>query len=54
MDSTESLEIKVLPNGDTLIEFHPVSFSEFIIDYVYDKESRELTEKMGTRKIYCG
>jgi len=53
-NNEECLTIKISPEGDTEIEFFPVSYSEFIIDYVYSKEDRERANALGTRKIYCG
>jgi len=56
MDETiaETMVLRVCPDGSTKIEFFPVSFSEFIIDYVYDKEERDRIEQYGSRRIYCG
>jgi len=48
------LIIRITPEGNTELEFFSVSFSEFIIDYVYSKKDRELAASTGTRKIYCG
>lgn len=50
----EELVLRVQPGGNTIIQFFPVSFSEFIIDYVYGKEERERAAQTGYRKIYCG
>ena len=50
----DKLTIVVKPGGKTHIDFFPVSFSEFIIDYVYGKEDRERMALTGCRKIYCG
>jgi hypothetical protein len=50
----DELTIIVMPNGDTRIDFFPVSFSEFIIDNVYSKEERERLASTECRKIYCG
>jgi len=46
--------LRVHPGGNTTIDFFPVTFSEFIIDYVYGKEDRERMALTGTRKIFCG
>ncbi len=51
---TEELVLCVKPGGNTIVQFFPVSFSEFIIDYVYGKEQRERAALTGSRKIYCG
>ena len=48
------LIIRLMPNGDTKIDFFPVEFSEFIIDYVMSKEERERMALTGCRRIYCG
>ena len=50
----EELVLHIKPNGDTVVEFFPVSFSEFIIDYVYGKKEREKAKQAGCCKIYCG
>jgi len=50
----EGFTIIVKPNGDTEIPFFPISFSEFIIDYVYSKEERERMALTESRRIYCG
>ena len=50
----DELILRIMPNGDTKIVFFPVSFSEFIIDYVYGKEDRERMTLTECRKIYCG
>ncbi len=48
------LTLRIMPDGSTRIDFFPVSFSEFIIDNVYNKEDRERMKKTNCRKIYCG
>lgn len=53
-DGEEELVINIKANGDAFVGFFPVSFSEFVIDYVYDKKRRESLKEMGIRKIYCG
>lgn len=53
-EKEEELILHIKPGGNTRVEFFPVSFSEFIIDYVYGKEDRERAEQTGCRKIYCG
>ena len=50
----EEVVLKVHPGGNTSIDFFPVSFSEFIIDYVYGKKDRERMAITGCRKIFCG
>lgn len=50
----KKLVLRVSPGGVTKIDFFPVSFSEFIIDYVYGKEDRERMALTKCRKIYCG
>ena len=51
---SEELVLRVQPGGNTIVQFFPVSFSEFIIDNVYGKKERELAAKTGCRRIYCG
>ena len=48
------LTLRVMPSGSTIIDFFPVSFSEFIIDNVMSKEERERMKLTNCRKIYCG
>ena len=48
------LTLRVMLGGRTIIDFFPVSFSEFIIDNVYNKKERERMKLTGCRKIYCG
>lgn len=50
----EELVLRVLPGGETIVEFFPVSFSGLLIDYVLGKEDRERLAQTGCRKIYCG
>jgi len=50
----EELVLRVQPGGDTIVQFFPVSFSEFIIDYVYGKKDRERMAQTECRRIYCG
>jgi len=52
--ASEELVLRVQPGGNTVVQFFPVSFSEFIIDNVYGKKERELAARTGRRKIYCG
>ena len=54
VDPDKEQVIRVLPDGTTVIDWVSVSFSGFIIDYVYNEEERELATKYGSRKIYCG
>jgi hypothetical protein len=51
---SEELVLHVKLGGNTVVQFFPVSFSEFIIDNVYGKKERELAARTGCRKIYCG
>jgi hypothetical protein len=53
-DPNRTQEIRVLPDGSTVIEWVTVAFSEFIIENVYSKEDRELAHKMGQTRIFCG
>lgn len=53
-DNQEELILHIRPGGNTRVEFFPVSFSEFIIDYVYNKEDRERAKRTNCRRIYCG
>lgn len=50
----DRLILHIKPGGSTRIEFFPVSFSEFIIDHIYDKKNRERIKQTDCRKIYCG
>jgi len=50
----KELILHIREDGSTYVEFFPVSFSDFVIDYVYDKERREKLKEMGCRRIYCG
>lgn len=61
MSSTKELLVKenkltlcIMPDGETRVDFFPVSFSEFMIDYVLSKEERERMALTECRKIYCG
>ena len=51
-----TMDIRILPDGSTEIDFFPVSFSDFIIKYVYGKKERDLAEQFpeSEQKIYCG
>jgi hypothetical protein len=51
---SEELVLRVQRGGNTIVQFFPVSFSEFIIDNVYGKKERERVAQTGCRKIYCG
>ena len=53
-EKQEELVLCIKPDGSAYVEFFPVSFSEFVIDYVYDKERRETLEELGCRRVYCG
>jgi len=50
----DELVVKIRTNGSIFVGFFPVSFSEFVIDYIYDKERREKLKELGSRRIYCG
>jgi len=50
----EELVLRIKPGGKTVVDFFPTSYSEFIIDNVYDKKQRERAALTGSRKIYCG
>ena len=52
----DTMDIRILPDGSTEIDFFPISFSDFIIKYVYGKEERDLAEQFpeSGQKIYCG
>jgi hypothetical protein len=55
----EELVIRIKPNGDSVVDFLPVSFSEFIIKNMYDKERRErflkdAEERGQPPRILCG
>ncbi len=50
----DELVIHVLPGGDTRLGFFPVSYSDFVIDYIYGKKDKERLAKTGCRRIYCG
>lgn len=53
-EKQEELILHIRSDGSTYVEFFPVSFSDFVIDYVYDKDRRNALKKMKCRKIYCG
>lgn len=53
-EAKPQLVLRIHPGGTTTVQFFPVSFSEFIIDYVYDKKNRERMARTGARRIYCG
>ena len=50
----EQFTICVTDEGGTMVDFFPVSFSEFMIDCVFDKKERDRLALTGCRKIYCG
>ena len=56
----EELEITITPEGDSFINFMPVSFSDFVIDHMLSDEERagfdKRTEMYGpmARRIFCG
>lgn len=53
-DHKDSITIRISKEGETSLDFFPVSYSEFVIDYVYSREERERAKSMNIRKIYCG
>lgn len=48
------MDLRILPDGSTEVDFFPVCFSDFIIKYVYGKKEREIAEQFQTKNIYCG
>jgi len=62
----ESMEMHIEEDGTVFIPFFPVSFSEFIVDHVYDEEEKKRIETVEAlsrridpegkrrRKIFCG
>jgi hypothetical protein len=51
---TKTLPIRILPNGETVVDWLPTEFSDFIIKYIYSKEERERALMFGNQKIWCG
>lgn len=59
-EGEKSLNIRILPNGDTKIDFFATCWSDFIVDNIYSEEERKKiksSEKETGIKfigIFCG
>ena len=65
MKDEQPLELIIKPNGQTIVEFFPTTWGDFIKKHVYTEEQRkreEEMEKLGTEigfnsinnQIFCG
>jgi len=55
----ESMDIIIEMDGSICVPFFPVSFSEFVIDHLYDDEERERVKRYESMNVlpnhvFCG